>query len=151
MRRSSSGSQIIFFGAKNGERRGKNSQPSQLTMEEVSSHVDKKGSLTRTFYLYSFKDDMTLAAGTQVEKEDFEVIRFNSRSLEDLSKFDWSGGASTHNQSEFCKVIISLYISNNFYFFYLIRFVFKIFILLINSNNVLLYYFKRFSKKRYQQ
>ena len=49
---------------------------------------------------------MTLAAGTLAEKEDFEVIRFNSRSLEDLSKFDWSGGGSTHNQSEFCKVAL---------------------------------------------
>lgn len=72
--------------------------------DEVTSLADKKHSLTRTFYLYSFKDDMTLAAGTLAEKEDFEVIRFNSRSLEDLSKFDWSGGGSTHNQSEFCKV-----------------------------------------------
>ena len=54
----------------------------------MTSLADKKHSLTRTFYLYSFKDDMTLAAGTLAEKEDFEVIRFNSRSLEDLSKFD---------------------------------------------------------------
>ena len=74
-----------------------------------SSNIDQRASLMRTFYLYSFKDDMTLGNLTNADKDEYEIVKFHSRSLEDLSKFDWSGSGGTQNQSEFGKVIVTCY------------------------------------------
>jgi hypothetical protein len=76
------------------------------------SHLEKQPSLMHTFYLYSFKDDMTLGNLTNGEKDEYEIVKFHSRSLEDLSKFDWSGSGGTYNQSDFGKVFNFV-----FYFF----------------------------------
>ena len=70
-----------------------------------TSKQDIRNSLMRTFYLYSFRDDMTTGNFTNADKEEYEIVKFHSRSLEDLSKFDWSGSGGTQNQSDIGKVL----------------------------------------------
>lgn len=48
--------------------------------------------------LYSFRDDTTIGNYTQANEE-FEMIRLNSKSILELSKFDWSVSHMTKNQS----------------------------------------------------
>ena len=68
-------------------------------LSKSSSGIVVTDSLSRGKILYSFRDDMTIGTTTQHDNEEFEMFRVNSRSVLDMSRFDWSCSALTVNKS----------------------------------------------------
>ena len=71
----------------------------------IQSKNERKNSLMNTFYLYSFKDDITSRNHTNTDNGDFELVQMHSKTLEDLSNIDWSKSFETAEKSNQLKVV----------------------------------------------
>ena len=57
----------------------------------------EQDSLMKSKVLYSFRDDLTIA--NQTDKEDYEIVKVNSKSIFDLSQANWSQSNMTKTHS----------------------------------------------------